>query len=623
MRPRNVRLLRRVNLPAKIGLGILCILVLAGGVLAYFVTQAMRQGREWIMIERLAISDVIAAYEDAMLKKAKAEVAEFAASADATAPEQLWKNIPLLDRLLDAPGYEIRVLEAFHVNADGRVVHSMATPAPELDADPLIRRLVSQAVKDGPAVNAVSTAIEGMPVAFVSAPSRESGLFVIGIGVGKAILSGFDLHAWMLGTSGRVELVGSDGKVMARIGPLDPSVSTRASGDEQRLADLMSGIEHQGFSEYPNFGENGSIIGQEVIAVTKVIEAPWAVVVRQSAAEVYAPVASARDQLVAVALAILLLSLVVVTLLSRHIVSRLGRLVKASNAMAGGDLDAPLADLGGDEVGMVARAMDRMRRSLKQANAEAAAKAREAEKTSATLAAEKMKTDFLSSVSHQLRTPLSSVKACVTSLLRPDARFDSATTKEFLDEVDRRSDELDNLITKLLQTARIEGDAIRLVKDLILLPKIAETVCAEVSSRNPGLSFHCEFPKEFPPVEGDQGYIEHVFRNYLENAAKYSPNGGAIIVSGDVNEKEVVVSVRDEGSGIPPPAAEKLFERFYRADSEANRTVKGLGLGLYIVKAIVSAHGGRVWFTSEPGKGSTFFFSLPYEPRTSRLPGED
>jgi signal transduction histidine kinase len=123
-------------------------------------------------------------------------------------------------------------------------------------------------------------------------------------------------------------------------------------------------------------------------------------------------------------------------------------------------------------------------------------------------------------------------------------------------------------------------------------------------------TLRAEFPADFPPVLGDEERLRQALTNLLSNALKYSP-GGNVIVRGRVEPQQIVASVSDEGPGIAAADLPRVFDRFYRADSDLTRRAKGAGLGLYLAKAVIEAHGGRIWAESTPGKGTTFSFSLP------------
>ncbi|MBM4431801.1 MAG: cell wall metabolism sensor histidine kinase WalK, partial [Chloroflexi bacterium] len=120
-----------------------------------------------------------------------------------------------------------------------------------------------------------------------------------------------------------------------------------------------------------------------------------------------------------------------------------------------------------------------------------------------------------------------------------------------------------------------------------------------------------DFPRDFPIVDADPNRIEQVLRNLLDNAVKYSPDGGLVVIRGEVGEDEVVISVADQGVGIAPEHLNRLFEKFFRVTSALGRHVVGSGLGLPIARTIVESHGGRIWAESQLGQGTTLYFTLP------------
>ncbi len=237
--------------------------------------------------------------------------------------------------------------------------------------------------------------------------------------------------------------------------------------------------------------------------------------------------------------------------------------------------------------------------------------ANEAEEARALHEADRLRSQFISSVSHELRTPLTLIKGYSTSLLRKDASWKKETQREFLQIIDEKTDELRDLIDKILQSAKLEAGAVKLEKEPLLIPRLAEKVVEEISPRTKKHKFDLSFASNFPVVEADVRCIEQAIRNLLENAVKYSPDGGVARISGKVARDRVIVEIEDSGTGISPEFHDKIFERFYRVDSHLTRSTTGSGLGLSIVKAHVEAHGGEVWFKSAVGKGSAFYFSLP------------
>lgn len=226
--------------------------------------------------------------------------------------------------------------------------------------------------------------------------------------------------------------------------------------------------------------------------------------------------------------------------------------------------------------------------------------------------AAELKFDTVSMLSHEMRTPLASIKGYATALLLPDADWDDATRTEFLTAIDEESDHLTGLIEDILESAAIEAGAFRLELEPVLLPRIAARVIERLSIQSSRHRFLVTFPPEFPAVVADAQRIEQVLTNLLDNAVKYSPEGGLVVVRGAVRADEVVVRVVDQGIGIAPEDLNKLFERFFRVSGKRQQGVGGTGLGLPISDAIVRAHGGRIWAESAVGSGTTLAFTLPH-----------
>jgi signal transduction histidine kinase len=227
---------------------------------------------------------------------------------------------------------------------------------------------------------------------------------------------------------------------------------------------------------------------------------------------------------------------------------------------------------------------------------------------------DRMKSQLLSTVSHELRTPLSSIKGFATTLLRQDVEWDEETRREFLAIIDQESDRLSELIGNLLDMARIEVGTLRVEPEPTHLRPIVDEAVGTFRVMTRHHQFEVKMPRIVPRVEADPRRVRQVLRNLLENAVKYSPAGGPITVDIQVliGEMGVVqIGVTDRGIGIEPEHMVHLFDRFYQVDSASTRQVGGTGLGLSICKAIVEAHGGRIWAESQPGAGSSFYFTLP------------
>ncbi len=224
-----------------------------------------------------------------------------------------------------------------------------------------------------------------------------------------------------------------------------------------------------------------------------------------------------------------------------------------------------------------------------------------------------MKNEFVSTVSHELRTPLTSIKGYVDLILDEEAGEINEIQREFLSIVKENSDRLVELINDLLDISRIESGRIHLkVQPLQVAERIKGAVDTfrAVLEQN-GRSITVEVPNDLPRAAGDPDRVGQVLINFISNAIKYSPEGGNVWVRSESDDDFVRISVTDEGIGIAEEDMAQLFTKFYRVDSKLTREIGGTGLGLSIVKSIIELLGGQVGCESEPGKGSTFWFTLP------------
>ena len=225
--------------------------------------------------------------------------------------------------------------------------------------------------------------------------------------------------------------------------------------------------------------------------------------------------------------------------------------------------------------------------------------------------ANRLKAEVISTLAHEMRTPLTSIKGYATALLMEEATFSAETQREFLKIIDEECDVLQDLIHDLLESSIIDAGFLKLDLQPVLVPRLASAIVDEFVHLSPRNRFMVDFPAPFPIVDADPQRITQVLRNLLDNAVKYSPNGGLVVVRGEVSETEVVLSVADQGEGIAPEHLNRLFEKFFRIKSGLGRHVVGTGLGLPIARAIVGTHGGRIWAESQLGQGTTFYFTIP------------
>jgi two-component system phosphate regulon sensor histidine kinase PhoR len=225
---------------------------------------------------------------------------------------------------------------------------------------------------------------------------------------------------------------------------------------------------------------------------------------------------------------------------------------------------------------------------------------------------DRMKSEFLSHVSHELRSALQSIRG-FTKLMLGGKVPDPETQKEFLTTIDKQSEHIGGLIDSLLDMSRLETGQFRIQKQYLQIRNIIHDAVESFYSMTSekGMVINEDIPATLPEVEGDEERLGQVMTNLLSNAIKFSNHGGNVTVRSKVNGSELLVQVTDQGIGIPAEVIPHLFERFYRVKDTAARG--GLGLGLYISKQIITAHGGRIWAESKVGKGSTFNFTLPLD----------
>jgi two-component system phosphate regulon sensor histidine kinase PhoR len=221
--------------------------------------------------------------------------------------------------------------------------------------------------------------------------------------------------------------------------------------------------------------------------------------------------------------------------------------------------------------------------------------------------------EFVANVSHELRTPLSLIKGFVETLLG-GAKDDPEQATRYLHTIDKHADRLTFLIEDLLTISRLESGQVLMNLQTVSLRELAARVIDDLQSRSPQKNSLLEnqMPEDLC-AQADADRLEQVFTNLIENAIKYGRAQGHVRIGGKMlPNNKVQVWVHDDGPGIPAEARERVFERFYRVDRARARETGGTGLGLSIVKHIVQAHGGEVWVQSEPGRGCTFFFTLPH-----------
>lgn len=226
--------------------------------------------------------------------------------------------------------------------------------------------------------------------------------------------------------------------------------------------------------------------------------------------------------------------------------------------------------------------------------------------------AREMQSTFVSVVSHELKTPVALIKGYASTLRRPDAKWDNKTILDSLQVIEEESDRLNELIDNLLTASKLQVNEFKLnnVGD-VNLEQVVQRNMARFSVNNPSHKLSAQFAPGFPCVQGDEQRLRQVFDNLISNAIKYSPKGGAVRLIGTFDADNVYVAIEDQGVGLPKDEQDRIFQRFYRVDDALSRQTQGTGLGLYLSKALIEAHGGTITVESQPERGSTFTIRLP------------
>jgi K+-sensing histidine kinase KdpD len=228
--------------------------------------------------------------------------------------------------------------------------------------------------------------------------------------------------------------------------------------------------------------------------------------------------------------------------------------------------------------------------------------------------AERMRSEVLATLSHELRMPLTAIQGYSSALLLDDVDWGEEKRGKFLRLIEEESENMQSMINNILDSSLIDVDQLTLARQPTRLTHLARVVADEMQYRTQIHRIIVELPDKFPILQIDPRWIKQVFRNILDNAIKYSPDGGLIVIRGEERPSDVIIIVADQGIGISPEDLIPLFERYFRVRSVASLHIPGTGLGLPIARAIVEGHGGRIWAESNLGEGTTIYFTLPKTP---------
>ena len=224
---------------------------------------------------------------------------------------------------------------------------------------------------------------------------------------------------------------------------------------------------------------------------------------------------------------------------------------------------------------------------------------------------DQLKDDFIGLVSHELRSPLTVIMGAVNTALAEGARLSPEEMHQLLEDAACEAESLSHLLGNLLELSRAQADRLLLQTESISVKNVIQDTVETVKRWSSAHRLVVHSPSKVPAVNADQLRLERILHNLLDNAVKYSPQGGKIRVSVRAEEERLIIAVSDQGIGIPLADQANLFRPFQRLEEAKLDETRGLGLGLLVCRRLVESHGGQIWVQSEPGRGSTFFFTLP------------
>lgn len=433
------------------------------------------------------------------------------------------------------------------------------------------------------------TVDEARPIVIIAVPIEKGGAVIVRID-GAAINQLFD--SIELSPQVVISVVDSDGRVLYR-----RRGSEAPSEADVSWAPLSSVLTN----ERTNVVELTSPIDgvKRVYGMAHVRETGLVAMIGIPSATLYEPARSRLTRYTMVGLIALLLAVVAALVIERSIVLPIRRLRATAQRLGGGDLTARAPRLGGGEIGDLGSAFNAMATQI-------------AEREERLTELDRLKSEFVSNVSHELKTPLTTIKLLAHLLRRGDV-----TEEERLDHSETIAVECDrqiDFVGNLLDLSRIESGAYRLRKGRLDIRELIDS-CVEVErhrAESLNLTLTSKLPRELPAVSGDLEALRRVIRGLIDNAIKYTPEGGQITVSAQESTETIAISISDTGKGIAETDLPHVFEKFYRAGLETDdASSPGVGLGLYLAQHIVGQLNGEISVESTTGAGTTFTLRLP------------
>lgn len=350
--------------------------------------------------------------------------------------------------------------------------------------------------------------------------------------------------------------------------------------------------------------------GKKVLAVWRYFPiTKWGLVAKIDLDEVYKPAYELRNNLLLIVFFTLVIVIIAVVLISRSLSNPIKKLQEASIGVQSGHYPEKLYTKGSDEIALLSQSFDTMIEELKTSTTSIEKLNEEVEQRKI---AEQLKTEFISVISHELRTPIGPIKEGVALVLEEQLGPLNDQQKEFLNITKNNANRLHILINDLLDFQKLESGRYDFQFEMGNLNEIAKEISGlfQTTVNEKKIELKLELAENLPETRMDTTKISQVFSNLISNAVKFTDQG-QIIVKTSVNNEFIKVDIIDSGLGIESEEMSKLFESFRQLKSTSEKKKMGTGIGLAIAKKIVTAHEGKIWATSEHGKGSTFSFVIP------------
>lgn len=428
------------------------------------------------------------------------------------------------------------------------------------------------------------------PMMSVTAPVFNQNNVIVNVLSGEINLSGIQkiIQNSRLGNSGYLYLLDQNGFLVSHS---QPQKAVKESFKGRFFANsLLKGERKLGVSGQARYQ---SYWGEPAVAAGDYISKfGWAIVAEWPASDADLIVSTVRNQILIFSFIVFILAVAASIFLADKIVRPVKTLEEGTNLVAQGKFDRPVAIKTGDEIEDLGIAFNKMMAGLKQL--------------------EELKKEFVFIAAHELRTPVTAIKGYLSLILEGTAGPVSQSVKEFIEKVLASNQRLIRLVNDLLEVARSEAGKLTIQVSPIDATEPIKGVLSELAPLAAENNIKIVYePAELPKVMADNARFKEVLVNLVGNAIKYTIGQGIVEIRHEIRGRELITSVKDSGIGISAEAQKKLFEKFYRVQTEKTRDITGTGLGLFIVKQIVEKMNGKIWVESEEGRGSVFSFSLP------------